>query len=155
MVCGKILPGQTVSHDPARTQGLCELHRPETAGDLIQFLQAINWMRTPLPELAELDAPLRALLEECLCNARCTTRLAAHRVIGSNEWTDERMAAWDAVRLRVSEAVPLNHLKPVFFVMMYPDASDKFWGAVSPRFRRSSWGAALQSRTRPINHWNF
>ena len=121
----------------------------------MQFLQAINWMRTSLPELVELEAPLRALLEECLCNTRCTKRVAARRAVGSNEWTDERMTAWGAVRRRVSEAVPLNHLKPVFFVMMYPDASDKFWGAVSPRFRRSSWGAALQSRTRPINHWNF
>ena len=30
------------------------------------------------------------------------------------------MAAWDAVRLRVSEAAPLNHLKPGFSVMMFP-----------------------------------
>ena len=42
---------------------------------------------------------------------------------------DERAAAWDAVRLRVSEAVPLNHVKPGFSVMMFPDASDKFWGS--------------------------
>ena len=75
----------------------------------MQFLQAINWMRTSLPELAELEGPLRALLEECLWNTRRTKCVAARRAIGSNEWTDERMAAWDAVRLRVSEAVPLNH----------------------------------------------
>ena len=46
---GKILSGQTVSHDPERTQGLSELRRPETAGELMQFPQAINWMRTSLP----------------------------------------------------------------------------------------------------------
>ena len=39
------------------------------------------------------------------------------------------MAAWDAVRLQVSEAVPLNHLKPGFSGMMFPDAGDKFWGS--------------------------
>ena len=64
-----------------------------------------------LPELAVLEAPLRALLNECLRNARDTEPVAARRVIGSNEWTDERMAAWDAVRLPVRETVPLNHLK--------------------------------------------
>ena len=117
-----------MSHHPEHTQGLSELRRPETAGELMQFLQAINWMRTSLPELAELEAPLRALPEECLCNTR-TKRVAARRAIGSNEWTDERMAAWDAVRLRMSEAVPLNHVKPGFSVMMFPDASDKFWGS--------------------------
>ena len=61
---GKILSGQTVSH-PEGTQGLSELRRPETAGKIVQFLQAINWMPTSLPELAELEAPLRALLEDC------------------------------------------------------------------------------------------
>ena len=101
-----------MSHDPERTQGLSELRRPETAGELMQFLQAINWMRTSLPELADLEAPLRALLEECLCNTRRTKRVAARRAIGSNEWTDERMAARDAVRLQMSEAVRLHHSKP-------------------------------------------
>ena len=117
-----------MSHDPDRTQELSELRRPEAAGELIQFLQAINWLRTSLPDLPELEAPLRALLEECLCNTR-TKRVAARRAIGSNEWTDERMAAWDAVRLRVSEGVRLNHLKPGFSMMMFPDAGDKFWGS--------------------------
>ena len=39
-------------------------------------------------ELAELEAPPRALLEECLCNTRSTKRVAARLtsfVIGSNE----------------------------------------------------------------------
>ena len=32
---GKILSGQTVSHDPERTYGLSKLRRPETAGELM------------------------------------------------------------------------------------------------------------------------
>ena len=83
--CGKILSGQTVSHDPERTQGLSELRRPETAGEVMQFLQAINWMRTSLFELAELKPPLRRLLEECLCNKRRTKHMAERRVIDSSE----------------------------------------------------------------------
>ena len=127
--CRNVLSGQTVSHDPERTQGLSDVRRPGTAGELMKLLQAINWIQTSLPELAKLEAPLRALLEECLCNTRRTKHVAARRAIGSNEWTDDRMAAWDAVRLRVSEAVPLKHLKSRFSVMMFPDASDKFWGS--------------------------
>ena len=123
--CGKILSGQMVSHDPECTQGLSKLRRPETAGELMQFLQAINWIRTSLPEL---EAPLRALLVEYLYNTRRTKRVATRRVIGTNG-TDESAAAWDAVRLRMSQAVPLNHLKTGFFVMMFLDASDKFCGS--------------------------
>ena len=44
---------------------------------------------------------MQALLEEYLCNPRRTKRVAACGAIGSNEWTDEIMAAWDVVRLRV------------------------------------------------------
>ena len=97
-----------MGHDPECTQGLSELRRPETADELMQFLETINWMRKPLPEVAEMNAPLRSLLEECLCNTRRTKRVEARHAIGSNEWTDERMAARDAVLLRVSEAVPLK-----------------------------------------------
>ena len=62
--CGQILSGQTVSHDPRRTDGLSELCRPETTGEPMQVRQAIDWMRTSLPELAELDAPLEGLRED-------------------------------------------------------------------------------------------
>ena len=72
------------------------------------FLQAMNWMRTSLPELGELEAPLSGLLDGWVCNTRRTKGVATRRVIGSSELTDERAAAWDAVRLRVSAAVPLN-----------------------------------------------
>ena len=78
---------------PRAHPGLSELRQPEAAGELMQFLQAINWMRTSLPELAELDAPLPGLLGECLCNTRLTKRVAARRVFDSSEWTDERAAA--------------------------------------------------------------
>ena len=94
-------------HGPERTQAPGGLRRSETAGDLMQFIQAINWMPTSLPELVELEAPLRRLLEECLCNTRGNICVAARRVVVS-ERTDERAAAWDAVRLRVRETVPLD-----------------------------------------------
>ena len=106
-----------MNHNPELIQGLSEVRWPEIAGELMQSLQVINCRRTSLPELAELKAPLRELLEECLCSTRRTKRVEARRVI-DNEWTDDRAAAWDAVRLRVGEAVPLNHQKPAFSVMM-------------------------------------
>ena len=31
--------------------------------------------------------------------------------------------------IRVSEAVPLNHVEPGFYVMRFSDATEKFWGS--------------------------
>lgn len=55
----------------------------------MQLLQATHWMRTFLPELWELEAPLRGLLEEFMCHQRFAKRVAARRVMyGSSEWAD-------------------------------------------------------------------
>ena len=38
--CGKLYSGMGVRHDPGRIRGLVEICRPETVGELMQFLQA-------------------------------------------------------------------------------------------------------------------
>ena len=55
-----------VRHDPERVRGLVEMRSPETVGELMQFLQAANWMRLSLPNMAEVVSPLRVLLERKL-----------------------------------------------------------------------------------------
>ena len=35
-----------VKHDPEQLAGLATMMRPETAGELMQFLQAVDWLRT-------------------------------------------------------------------------------------------------------------
>ena len=56
--CGKAYSDSVVSHDPARIQGLSDMRRPHTASELMQFLQAANWLRTSLPRMAEVVEPL-------------------------------------------------------------------------------------------------
>ena len=87
-------------------------------------------------------------------DTRRTKCVDARLAIGSNKRTDERMTAWDAVRLRVREALLLDHVKPGSPAMMFFDVSDKLWGAASPMFPRSSLGAELLSRTWPISCGN-
>ena len=55
-----------MSHDRKRLSGLASMHHPQTAGKLVQFLQAVNWLRMSLSRLAEDVEPLRVLLEEHL-----------------------------------------------------------------------------------------
>ena len=42
--CGKAYTDGVVSRDPARIQGLSDMRRPQTASELMQFLQAANWI---------------------------------------------------------------------------------------------------------------
>ena len=79
--CGKLYSGTAVRHDPERVRGLVEMRRPETVGELMKFLQATNWMRLSLPHMAEVVAPLRALMEHRLKGTSRTKRVASRRAL--------------------------------------------------------------------------
>lgn len=82
--------GSEIEHDPERLSGLANLRRPETAGELMQFLQPVNWLRTSLPRMAEIVAPLREFLEAHIAdNPNCSKRVASSRAIAPQAWTPE------------------------------------------------------------------
>ena len=87
--CGKVYSGGQVSHDRERLNGLVSMRRPQTAGELVQFLQAVNWLRTSLSRLAEVVEPLRVVLEEHMGNIqRRTKRVASNRAIAEEARAD-------------------------------------------------------------------
>ena len=86
-------------------------------GELMQFLQAVNWLRTSLPRMAEVVWPVR------ICKNR-TKRVAQNRAIPNAAWTPERVSAWTAAQELVASAVTLSHPCADHVVLMFPDASD-------------------------------
>ena len=126
--CGRLYSGEGVAHDPQRVQGLTAMRRPETVGELMQFLQAANWMRPHLPRFAEVKAQLQALLDERLAGTRRTKVVAKRKLLVSEDWTPERVRSWEAVRRLLRDIVQLSYPKPGWRVLMFPDASDLFWG---------------------------
>ena len=117
-----------MSHDRERLSGLANMRRPQTVGKLIQFLQAINCLRTSLTRLAEVVEPLRVLLEGHMGEIqRRFKRVASNRVIAQVAWTLEQVAAWSNAQNLVVNAVALSHPKDEFEVLIFPDASDNHW----------------------------
>ena len=57
--------------------GLSDMRRPEATAELMKFLQAMNWLRTSLPRMAEVVAPLRLFLEELMTGAARRTKRVA------------------------------------------------------------------------------
>ena len=104
--CGKMYSHAQVKHDPERLAGLATMRHPETAGELMQFWQDVNWLRTSLPRMAGVVWPLRVFLEGHLAGVkRRTKRVASTRAISAGEWTSEWIGAWDAVQDLVAHAV--------------------------------------------------
>ena len=70
------------------------MQRPQNASELMQSLQAVNWLRTSLPRMAEVVVPLRSFLEQLMAGAsRKTKRVARNRVIPEDSWTEDRVRA--------------------------------------------------------------
>ena len=118
-----------VSHDPVRLQGSSDTRRHEAATELMQFLQAMNWLRTSLPRMAEVVAPLRLFLEDLMAGAATRTkRVAKNRAIPPATWTVGRLKACADAQDLVAHAVTLYHTRPGCQVLMFPDASECHWG---------------------------
>ena len=125
--CGNLYSGTVVRHDPGRVRGLVEMRRPETVGELMKFLQATNWMRLPLLHIAEIVAPLRALIEYQLKGTNRTKKVPSRRALTDGGWTPELVEAWDHSREMLMDVVELSFRRPDDCrVLMFPDASDRF-----------------------------
>ena len=115
-------------YDPECNRGLVEMRRSETVGELMQFLQAANWIRLPLPDMTEVVSPLRALLERKLEGTTRTKGVVSRKVISEEHWSEEIQAAWQSSRKLLEDAMQLNFGKQDFCVIMFSDATDRFWG---------------------------
>ncbi|KAE9301614.1 hypothetical protein PF008_g22706 [Phytophthora fragariae] len=58
--CGKIIDANGVRHDPTRIESPRAMTYPSTAGELQQFICAINWMRESLVDYARQVSPSNA-----------------------------------------------------------------------------------------------
>lgn len=118
-----------------RLAGLVTMSLPETARELMQFSQAVNWLRTRLCRewqraFGQFVCSLQDLEKRMVGGKRCTKRVAAFRAIAAGEWTSELVGAWDAEQDLIAHAVALSHHpKPVWVVFICPDTSDEHWGS--------------------------
>ena len=92
----------------------------------MQFLQAANWMRLSLPNIAEILSPLRALLERKLKGTTRIKKVASHKVISEENWSEEIQVARQSSRVLLNDAVQLDFRKQNLRVLFVSDASDLF-----------------------------
>ncbi|KAG6613370.1 uncharacterized protein IUM83_17047 [Phytophthora cinnamomi] len=82
--CGRVVSAGGVKQDPRRVQALVDLPSPTTGQELQQFLCALNWMRTAIPDYNKLVQPLMDLMEHVYTKAGARTRRSVTRVVLSD-----------------------------------------------------------------------
>ena len=125
--CGKIVTPNGISVDPARLQALQDISLPKNAGELMQYLCAVNWFRTSLPCYAAVVSPMQDWLTTLLENGRRTKKRAKGIKL---VWDEEKTKAFQAVIDLIGNASVQAHPSPDATFCLFTDASDQHWGAV-------------------------
>jgi hypothetical protein len=76
-----------VRYDPRTMSTLQQMGPPQNGGDLVQYVAALNWMRSSIPLFAEKVAPIQDLLELVYKEAKGCTKKRATSVSLDGRWS--------------------------------------------------------------------
>jgi hypothetical protein len=87
-----------VRYDPGTITTLQHMGTPQNGGGLVQYVAALNWMRSSLPLFAEKAVPLQDLLEVVYKKSKGRTKKKATSVSLEGKWTNTCEKASDSYR---------------------------------------------------------
>ena len=125
--CRKVVAPNGIQVDPNRIQGLMGMGIPGTAGDLMKFLNAANWIRTSIPEFAKVAEPMQKKLTEALNSRKRTKRIAKGIQLS---WADTELSDFEALQGQIKRAVETAHPDPDAELLLMTDASEQGWSIV-------------------------
>jgi hypothetical protein len=56
--CGRSIFKKVICFDPKNMEALQTMHEPQNGTDLVQYVAAVNWMRSTIPNYSKLVAPV-------------------------------------------------------------------------------------------------
>jgi hypothetical protein len=75
---GRFITKDGVRFDSKNVEALQTMHEPQNGADLVQYVAAVNWMRSVIPKYSKRLAPLQAALaKEFESKSRRTKKAAA------------------------------------------------------------------------------
>lgn len=125
--CGRIIDGHGVRHDPERIEAISSIPYPKTAGQLQQYLCATNWLRESIVEYAQSVGMLQKRLDSAMQNKGRKKRVADKIDI---VLTVDEKAEWDALRVKIKNAMELAHPDDTAVMCLFTDASNDGWSIV-------------------------
>jgi len=129
--CGRLIDKDGIRFDPRRINGLLEMSPPTTGADLQQFLCALQWMKTGIPEFNRLIEPLHAIMEEVYTRAGKRTKVRVARVtLADAGWTNSHTITFQACKEALAAQVKLAHRDFSKRLCVFTDASDSVWSGV-------------------------
>lgn len=129
--CGRHITRKGIRFDPRRSAALREMEEPKTGADLQQFVCALQWMKSAIPEFATIVAPLHAFMETVYEKAGRRTKQAVMNVkLEALGWTEADARVFHHCKDALEKQVTLSHRDMKKRLCVYTDASDGFWSGM-------------------------
>jgi RNase H-like domain found in reverse transcriptase len=109
---------------------LQQMGTPQNGGDLVQYVAALDWMRSSLPLYAEKVAPLQCLLEVVYKEAKERTEKKATSVSLERRWSQTCEKAFRSLQEDILTLMTIAHPDPAKRVCVFTDASDAFYSGM-------------------------
>ena len=129
--CGRLISSDGYQLDPSRLTGLCNMHEPQTANELCEFVHCCRWMSLSIPDFSRTVAPLTGLLETAYRISGKRTKRSLRKIsLRTLSWGATHSDAFNSLQKTLRNAVKLSYVDPNKEICIYTDASECFWSAV-------------------------
>jgi hypothetical protein len=92
--CERFITNDGLRFDPKNIEALQTMHETQNGADWVQYVAAVNWMRSAIPNYSKRVAPLRAALAKVFEDKSRRTKKAAAAVSLLHHWGPEEQAAF-------------------------------------------------------------
>eukprot|EP00171_Calliarthron_tuberculosum_P022172 IDg22172t1 len=110
---------------PRRLEGLLQMQPPTTGSHLQQFVCALQWMRSAIPQFTSLTAPLMEFMELVYDRAGSRTKKAVAKIkLSSVGWNNSLTEHFNRCKHSLAHQCTLNHRDMSKRLCVYTDAND-------------------------------
>jgi RNase H-like domain found in reverse transcriptase/Reverse transcriptase (RNA-dependent DNA polymerase) len=128
--CGRLITKDGVRFDPKNMESMQTMQEPQNGAHLVQYVAAVNWMRSAIPNYSSRVADLQAALAKVFEGKCRRTKKAAAAVSLLHLWGPEEQAAFKDLQAAIMDSMTLSFTDPDKRICVLTDASDRFYAGL-------------------------
>jgi RNase H-like domain found in reverse transcriptase len=127
-------------------EALQTMQEPQNGADLVQYVAAVNWMRSAIPNYSKRVALLQAALAKVFEGKTRRTKKAAAAVSLIHLWGPEEQAVLKDLQAAIIASMTLEFTDPDKRICVLTDASDRFYAGLVTQIDEKQLGLPMEEQ---------
>jgi RNase H-like domain found in reverse transcriptase len=128
--CGRLITKDNVRFDPKNMEALQTTQQPQNGADLVQYVAAVDWMRSAIPNYTKRVDPLQAAPAKAFDDKSRRIKKTAPAVSLLHLWGPEEQAIFKDLQAAIMDSMTLALPDPDKRICVLTDASDRFYAGL-------------------------